>query len=62
MEGADQGGYAGFHGVVNTHFWPKTGHALLISIAGAGVQRSQLQTFVRSNLSFQQISAASRGQ
>ena len=43
MEGADQGGYAGFHDQVNTHFWSKIGNALLISIAGAGVQLSQPQ-------------------
>ena len=43
MAGADQGGYAGFHDQVNTHFWSKIGNALLISIAGAGVQLSQPQ-------------------
>jgi type IV secretion system protein TrbI len=41
MEGADQGGYAGFHDQVNTHFWSKFGAALMISIAGAGVQLAQ---------------------
>jgi type IV secretion system protein VirB10 len=41
MEGADQGGYAGFHDQVDTHFWSKLGSALLISIAGAGVQLAQ---------------------
>ena len=29
MEGADQGGYAGFHDRVNTHFWTKLGSAIL---------------------------------
>ena len=43
MEGADQGGYAGFHDRVNTHFWTKLGSAILISIAGAGAQLAQPQ-------------------
>jgi type IV secretion system protein VirB10 len=34
MEGADQGDYAGFHDLVNTHFWSKIGNALLISVPG----------------------------
>ena len=62
MEGADQGGYAGFHDQVNTHFWSKIGNALLISIAGAGVQLSQPQAPVNENYSSQQIAAASLGQ
>lgn len=41
MEGADQGGYAGFHDKVDTHFWPNLKHALLVSIIGAGVQLAQ---------------------
>jgi type IV secretion system protein TrbI len=62
MEGADQGGYAGLHDQVNTHFWSKIGNALLISIAGAGVQLSQPQAPVNGNYSSQQIAAASLGQ
>nr|WP_283949917.1 TrbI/VirB10 family protein [Limobrevibacterium gyesilva] len=62
MEGADQGGYAGFHDQVNTHFWSKIGNALLISIAGAGVQLSQPQPPVNGYYSAQQIAAASLGQ
>ncbi len=62
MEGADQGGYAGFHDQVNTHFWSKIGNALLISIAGAGVQLSQPQAPVSGYYSSQQIAAASLGQ
>ena len=62
MEGADQGGYAGFHDQVNTHFWSKLGNALLISIAGAGVQLSQPQAPVSGYYNSQQIAAASLGQ
>jgi type IV secretory pathway VirB10-like protein len=62
MEGADQGGYAGFHDLVNTHFWSKFGNALLISIAAAGVQLSQPQAVNGQNYNSQQIAAASLGQ
>ncbi len=62
MEGADQGGYAGFHDRVNTHFWSKIGNALLISIAGAGVQLSQPQAVNGQNYNSQQIAAAALGQ
>jgi type IV secretion system protein VirB10 len=62
MEGADQGGYAGFHDLVDTHFWSKIGYALLISIAGAGVQLSQPQAVNGQNYNSQQIAAASLGQ
>jgi type IV secretory pathway VirB10-like protein len=62
MEGADQGGYAGFHDQVNTHFWSKIGNALLISIAGAGVQLSQGTGQTTNGYNSQQIAAASLGQ
>jgi type IV secretion system protein VirB10 len=62
MEGADQGGYAGFHDQVNTHFWSKISNALLISIAGAGVQLSQPQAVNGQNYNSQQIAAAALGQ
>lgn len=62
MEGADQGGYAGFHDQVNTHFWSKIGNALLISIAGAGVQLSQGTGQTTNGYNAQQIAAASLGQ
>jgi type IV secretory pathway VirB10-like protein len=62
MEGADQGGYAGFHDQVNTHFWSKIGSAILISIAGAGVQLSQPQAVNGQNYNSQQIAAAALGQ
>jgi len=62
MEGADQGGYAGFHDRVDTHFWSKIGNALLISIAGAGVQLSQPQAVNGQNYNSQQIAAAALGQ
>jgi len=62
MEGADQGGYAGFHDQVNTHFWSKIGNALLISIAGAGVQLSQGTGQTTNGYNSQQIAAAALGQ
>jgi type IV secretion system protein VirB10 len=62
MEGADQGGYAGFHDQVNTHFWSKIGNALLISIAGAAVQLSQGTGQTTNGYNSQQIAAASLGQ
>jgi type IV secretion system protein VirB10 len=62
MEGADQGGKAGFHDRVNTHLWSKIGNALLISIAGAGVQLSQPQAVNGQNYNSQQIAAAALGQ
>lgn len=58
MEGADQGGYAGFHDRVGTHFWSKIGNALLISIACAGVQLSQPWAVNGHNYNPQQIAAA----
>jgi type IV secretory pathway VirB10-like protein len=62
MEGADRGGYAGFHDQVDTHFWSKIGNALLISIASAGVQLSQPQAVNGQNYNSQQIAAAALGQ
>lgn len=62
MEGADQGGYAGFHNLVNTHFWSKFGNALLVSIAGPDVQLSQPQAVNGQNYNSQQIAAAALGQ
>jgi len=62
MEAADQGGYSGFHDRVNAHFWSKMGNALLISIAGAGMQLSQPQAVNGQNYNSQQIAAAALGQ
>jgi type IV secretion system protein TrbI len=62
MAGADQGGYAGFHDRVDTHFWSKIGNALLISIAGASVQLSQGTGQTTNGYNSQQIAAASLGQ
>ena len=62
MEGADQGGYAGFHDQVDTHFWSKFGSAILISIAGAGAQLSQPQAVNGQGYNPTQIGAASLGQ
>jgi len=58
MPGADQGGYQGFHDLVNTHLWSKLGNALLISIAGAGVQLSQGTSVSPNGYNSQQIAAA----
>lgn len=62
MPGADQGGYQGFHDLVNTHLWSKLGNALLISIAGAGVQLSQGTGVSPNGYNSQQIAAAALGQ
>jgi len=62
MEAADRGGYSGFHDRVDTHFWSKIGNALLISVAGAGVQLSQPQAVNGQNYNSQQIAAAALGQ
>ena len=62
MEGADQAGKAGFHDRVNTHLWSKIGNALLISVAGAGVQLSQPQAVNGQNYNSPQIAAAALGQ
>jgi len=62
MEAADQGGYSGFHDRVDAHFWSKIGNALLISVAGAGVQLSQPQAVNGQNYNSQQIAAAALGQ
>lgn len=56
------GGYAGFHDQVNTHFCSKIGNALLISIAGAGVQLSQGTGQTTNGYNSQQIAAAALGQ
>lgn len=62
MEGADEGGQAGFHDQVDTHFWSKIGNAILISIAGAAVQLSQPPPPVNGTYSSTSIAAASIGQ
>lgn len=62
MEGADQGGYAGFHDQVNTHFWQKIGTAALISVAGAGAQLSQPAQPVYGTYSSTSIASAAIGQ
>jgi type IV secretory pathway VirB10-like protein len=62
MPGADEGGYAGFHDQVDTHFWEKIGNALLITVAGAAAQLSQPQASNGENFSPTQILAASLGQ
>jgi len=62
MEGADQGGYAGFHDQVDTHFWDKFGSAILLSVAGAAVQLSQPKGAVGGTYNSEQVAAAALGQ
>jgi type IV secretion system protein VirB10 len=62
FEGQDQGGFAGFHDEVDTHFWQKLGDALLLSIAGAAVQLSQPQNNSNNGYNSQQVAAAQLGQ
>jgi type IV secretory pathway VirB10-like protein len=62
MEGADEGGYAGFNDLVDRHFWEKFGNAMLISIAGAGVQLLQPQAVNGQNFNSTQLVAGSMGQ
>ncbi|MBV8401898.1 MAG: hypothetical protein JOZ17_24730 [Acetobacteraceae bacterium] len=65
MEGADEGGYAGFHDRVNRHRLDKFENAFLLSIAAAGAQLSQPQPvngFGASSYSPGQIAAGALGQ
>jgi type IV secretion system protein VirB10 len=62
MEGADQGGYAGFHDQVNTHFWDKFLSATVISIAGATAQLSQPQQSALSGYSPTSVGAGAMTQ
>ena len=62
MPAADQSGFAGLHDQVNTHWWAKFGNALILGIAGAGVQLSQGTHYNGDGYNAQQIAAASLGQ
>ena len=63
MSAADQSGFAGLHDEVNTHWWAKFGNALILGIAGAGVQLSQGTGYNDTNgYDARQIAAASLGQ
>jgi len=63
MSAADQSGFAGLHDEVNTHWWAKFGNALILGIAGAGVQLSQGTGYNHNNgYDARQIAAASLGQ
>ena len=63
MSAADQSGFAGLHDEVNTHWWAKFGNALILGIAGAGVQLSQGTGYNDNNgYDARQIAAASLGQ
>lgn len=61
MQGADQGGYAGFKDRLNTHFWPTFRNALMLSAITAGVQLSQPKAQNGSTYSSQQMIAGSMG-
>jgi type IV secretion system protein TrbI len=62
MEGADQGGYAGFKDLVDTHFWDKFLSATIISIAGAAAQLSQPQQSTFSGYSPTSVGAGAMTQ
>ena len=62
MPAADQSGFAGLHDQVNTHWWAKFGNAVILGIAGAGVQLSQGTNTGYNGYNAQQIAAASLGQ
>jgi type IV secretory pathway VirB10-like protein len=62
MEGADQGGYAGFHDQVNSHFWEKFWSATIISIAGAAAQLSQPQQSAFQGYSSSSVATAAMTQ
>jgi type IV secretion system protein TrbI len=62
MEGADQGGYAGFKDLVDTHFWDKFLSATIISIAGAAAQLAQPQQSTFSGYSPTSVGAGAMTQ
>jgi type IV secretion system protein VirB10 len=62
MEGADQGGYAGFKDLVDTHFWDKFLSATIISIAGAAAQLAQPQQSAFSGYSPTSVGAGAMTQ
>lgn len=63
MPAADQAGFGGLHDQVDRHLWEKFGNALIVAIAGAGVQLSQPQGGGRGGgYDSQQLIAGSLGQ
>ena len=62
MPAADQAGFAGLRDQLDRHVWEKFGNALVIAIAGAGVQLSQPQGRSRDGYDSQQLIAGSLGQ
>lgn len=61
MPGADQSGYAGFHDMVDNHYWRTFGNAALLSLFSAGIQLSQPRGAVTGTYNSQQIMAAEIG-
>ncbi len=62
MPAADQAGFAGLRDQLERHVWEKFGNALVVAIAGAGVQVSQPQGRSRDGYDSQQLIAGSLGQ
>ncbi len=62
MPAADQAGFAGLHDQVDRHLWEKFGNALIVAVAGAGIQLSQPQGRGQGGYDSQQLIAGSLGQ
>jgi type IV secretory pathway VirB10-like protein len=62
MPAADQAGFAGLHDQVERHLWEKFGNALIVAVAGAGIQLSQPQGRGQGGYDSQQLIAGSLGQ
>lgn len=58
MQGADSGGYAGFHDRVNNHFLRMFGAAALMSVISAGYEVSQPDNSYRSFSAQEQLAAS----
>ena len=62
MPAADGAGFAGLRDQLDRHVWEKFGNALVVAVAGAGVQLSQPQGRSRDGYDSQQLIAGSLGQ
>ena len=62
MEGADQGGYAGFHDQVSTHFWSKSAAPCCSASPARRYQPLPAAGVNGQNYNSQQIAAAALGQ
>ena len=62
MPAADQAGFAGLHDQVDRHLWEKFGNALIVAVAGTGIQLSQPQGRGQGGYDSQQLIAGSLGQ